>query len=544
MCGALVSPWLSLDGAWQPETTVSEPPYVANISQNNALGVNFQGNAVAVWESNDTPISTESAIVGSFYTRGVGWGPNMLISSLETYAPNRYVYTEQTDPDVDLNSSNYAVAVWSGSYNRDPFFLESIFASRMQPDGTWGAVEVISQLQEENFTRSINPSVQVNEAGTALAVWRESPGDDTWRTVVSFLPFGGTWTAPYFVSVPEVDSDETDPRSALNDRGDAVVAWKRRQAAGVRSIDVATYNAATATWDAPVSLDTTFGDNFTQPVVSIDENGNSIAIWANDETLEVKSSYRPFGGVWEPAVIIASNYRTEEPYIIMDRFGNATAVWNGLEGSVYSASRPFGGVWGVPVAISQGVNDYFESFQIQDPLAVDLAGNAMAVWFGNEGILYSAFKPFGQAWQAPEQVSTSGDNSVANVGLAECGFAIATWEAGVGENPNDPTAEVRAAVHENLFPLIAAGSAQMTQCKLKFATQSRVISNLTWGSLYPGCVAAFNIYCNGTLISTITDGSFGFTVSDCDDSCRFTVTAVNFQGFETAPIPFVMNASL
>jgi|GEM_PF-4328822 len=88
-----------------------------------------------------------------------------------------------------MNSSNYAVAVWEGSYN-DGVFPLPVFASTRPPGGPWGPVVPVSSLLDE-FGNNINPSVYVNEAGTALMTWRVSnnPGRLN-STLVSFLAFG------------------------------------------------------------------------------------------------------------------------------------------------------------------------------------------------------------------------------------------------------------------------------------------------------------------------------------------------------------------
>ena len=436
-----------------------------------------------------------------------------------------------------MNSSNYAVAVWEGSYN-DGVFPLPVFASTRPPGGPWGPVVPVSSLLDE-FGNNINPSVYVNEAGTALMTWRVSnnPGRLN-ATLVSFLAFGGAWKPPFAVSSPTETNNDLDnsPHSALNERGDTVVAWFGGNIV-TDEINVATYDSTTATWRPPVTLDSSpnvQGFPFLNPVSAIDENGNAVVIWKNLN--EIKSSYYLFDDVWEPSVTLSTN-GSSPPYVIMDRAGNATAVWDENGGNILSASRPFGGGWSTPVIIIQGGNDQMENFlQQRDPVAVDLAGNVIAMWGETDSQQkLSAFKPFGQPWQAPELI-TARQSSTYNIGLAECGFAIASWRG----RSDDGIDDIEAAINENVFPLIVRGSATLTHCKQQFATQKRYISLLSWMPVSAECISAYNIYCGGKLVATTTDTSI--TIPGCGRiPCNFTITTINVSGNESDPIPFILN---
>ncbi len=534
-CSALFCTGSGLHAAWQPAETVSQPELYP-VYEGNSLAVNFQGNAIAVWINQGDPVwgPFSTAVVSSFYTRGIGWAPFEYVSSLAP-GPFGKLYGFVTNADVDMNSSNYAVAVWEGSYN-DGVFPLPVFASIRPPGGPWGSVVPVSLLSDE-FGNNINPAVHVNEAGTALMTWRVSnnPGRLN-ATLVSFLPLNGSWSSPFAVSSPTETNRDLDnsPGSALNSRGDAVVAWFGGND-NFDEINVATYDASTASWRPPVTLDSSPNAQsfpFYNPVSAIDENGNAVVIWSNAN--EVKTSYYPFGDVWEPSVTLATNGRSP-PYVVMDPAGNSTALWDDFSGNILSASRPFGGAWSTPVIISQGGNDQMEIFLLQrDPMDVDQSGNVIAMWGENDSQQkFSAFKPFGQPWQAPELI-TARQSSFYNIGLAECGFAVASW---IGSEDGIPVIE--AAVNDSVFPLIVSGSATFTHCKQQFATQKRYISFLSWVPVSADCISAYNIFCNGKLVATTTDTNI--TIPGCGRTpCNFTITTVNVSGTESDPIPFVL----
>jgi len=73
---------------------------------------------------------------------------------------------------------------------------------------------------------------------------------------------------------------DNSPHSALNERGDTVVAWFGGNIV-TDEINVATYDSTTATWRPPVTLDSSpnvQGFPFLNPVSAIDENGNAVVI--------------------------------------------------------------------------------------------------------------------------------------------------------------------------------------------------------------------------------------------------------------------------
>lgn len=137
--------------------------------------VNDQGNAVAIFTSNFVGHSSypgnEAFIQSSFYTRNVGWSPTQVISNTNLNSRVRYLYFGQADPDIALNSSNYAVAVWEvAAYNESPFPAIVVATIRDPNTGIWGPVTTISDQGGVLVVNNIN--VSLNKAGTALAAWQ------------------------------------------------------------------------------------------------------------------------------------------------------------------------------------------------------------------------------------------------------------------------------------------------------------------------------------------------------------------------------------
>ncbi|CRX39005.1 sialidase family protein [Estrella lausannensis] len=538
MCGlaaCLLMPGSSLEAIWLPAETISDPSIDVSALNGPTMGVTPQGNVVAVWVDRTYPPDDrfEDVVMSSFYTPNVGWSAPQVISSLQINTADKQLYSAQDDPDVAINSSNYAVAAWEGEYSEDEFPQVTIAAVR-DSNGTWGPVSVISSLSGDS--RAVNVNVALNEAGTAVAAWRETyeyppDGPTVDRTVISILPFGGSWSPFVVISGDEVAFGDSDnkPCVQINADGDIVVVWRRRFEAGVWGIAAATYDATTSTWSSPVTLDTTVSDLSYNPRVAIDSNGNAIAIYSIGNS--IKSSY--FNGTsWLPPVVVSTDSdETEDPSIVVDPMGNATATWTSNSGQVLSSSLPAGGSWTAPVVISVG-DSFTDPFMSQEALAVDADGNVIAIWENDDtGALISAYKLFGQPWQAPETIFSGNDVIYPSIGLASCGLAVAVWQ----ETPEEGLTQVMAAFNGNILtPTNARGK----KCCDTFAVQKRCLTKLSWDA--SDCIRYFNIWKNGQLLTQVP-GTAAAKFTDplgCKGRNIYTISSVNTFGFESARVPF------
>src|SRR6478735_9861149 len=118
------------------------------------------------------------------------------------------------------------------------------------------------------------------------------------------------------------------------------------------------------------------------------------------------------GAEWLPPVDISeASEHTGSPHVVLDSEGNATAVWdrwNGVDTVVESAYRPAGESWGAPENLSEpelegevvpGAHD------AQSPqIAVDRNNNVTVLWeryAGTKLVLQSVDRPVGGNWTSP-----------------------------------------------------------------------------------------------------------------------------------------------
>jgi hypothetical protein len=133
---------------------------------------------------------------------------------------------------------------------------------------------------------------------------------------------------------------------------------------------------------------------------------------------------------WLPPVDISeTGAHIGGPQVVLDSGGNATAVWdqwNGKETVVESAFRPAGEAWQAPMAIAAG-----NSPQI----AVDGAGDVTVVWESYAGtnrlLIQAAERPAEEGWRKPVvlgevQTMMAPEPSI---GVGQDGDAIVLWHA-------------------------------------------------------------------------------------------------------------------
>ena len=225
------------------------------------------------------------------------------------------------------------------------------------------------------------------------------------------------------------------PSITVDDSGNADAVWVDTR---IGSYDVfhSHYTRADNQWSTniPITPPPPPGglDSAAAPVIA--KGGGSgthdvIAVWADDRegNWDIYSSYKTkLENIWRgerlDTTTVALNTKMNDdagtssqdnPYVTMDRFGNAYAVWRDCRNgnadiyfSYFSYDQNTGdGNWGgnVPVNDDTGVAD-----QNSPVVAVDSSGNAYAIWADfRDGAwaIYFSYRPAGGDWGHNEKVS-------------------------------------------------------------------------------------------------------------------------------------------
>lgn len=172
------------------------------------------------------------------------------------------------------------------------------------------------------------------------------------------------------------------------------------------------------------------------PYVAIDRQGNAMAIWvrhrsASSDEDYVEASTRPPGGDWSPPAVIAHELHSAyTPQVAFDATGGAIAVWIRQPGpsQVVASMRPPGGPFGPPAVISDPRFDSDEA-----SLSVNARGEAAVVWVqltANDAHFRvgGAFRAPGQEFGTPRPFTrTRADATGASVALDDAGRALVAW---------------------------------------------------------------------------------------------------------------------
>lgn len=274
-----------------------------------------------------------------------------------------------------------------------------------------------SQLSTSGVNAS-NPKVAVDANGNAYAVWVEGG-----YVRYSTQPNGGSWSAATTLSLT---NGGATPTLVIDPSGDVTFIW----------VDSTLAYSASITGGSLGSVIPLSNSGASQPHIAVDASGNLVAVWARNGVIE--SSTKTSGGAWLDIgdVEVISSQVAEYPHVAIGD-ENVVVIWHSVVDSTYtvlSASKSISGSWSAPTAISTaGVNSIYPH------IAVDVGGNALAVWFTYDyaGVAYSnvqlqaAYQTSGGSWGTPVEVSETGIVNPAQL-TAHVGFdgnmnGIATW---------------------------------------------------------------------------------------------------------------------
>jgi hypothetical protein len=298
-----------------------------------------------------------------------------------------------------------------------------VSATPVTPAGGWSDGTQVG-LTADFF--SISPqSVQINNAGTAVAGWQETNfwGDSY---VYANIYQGGTWHTATLLGSLGASSISV----ALTPSGDAIAVYCQSffNALGpVRTLlNSRRYNHLTDTWSAAeqISVSTVDGSFASDPGIAVDSNGNAIAIWMEDSETWARR-FDATLGAWETsATHLSTRYQYQSveypPKIVVDGSNIFTAVW--VEADALGAkinatvfARRFNATpntWDTSVrighdpAVLPGTYDG-ASFPWVD---VNTAGNVFVVWQQRTtlpdnttqySIDSSRFDPVAKTWSTP-----------------------------------------------------------------------------------------------------------------------------------------------
>lgn len=338
-------------GAWQAPVDLSAAGQDAERPQ---VAVDAQGNALAIWLSN-------GAVQAAARPAASGvWQAAVDLSSAGA-----------ASPQIALDAQGNALVVWTRADGTNSI-VEA--AARPAATGLW-------QPAASPTVNAVAIQVAFDAEGNAFAVWTGSNGTNS-VVQAAVRPAGsGIWQAPTDLST--IGEDASGAQVVVDARGNALAVWRRSDGAN-HLVQAAARPAASGVWLAPVDLSAS-GLNAESPQLAVDAQGNALAVWDHVEgaTYAVQAAARPAAsGVWQAAVDLSrAGQAVTSPHVAFDVRGTALAVWERYTGShlvvAGAVRRAASGPWEQPKDLSAAGQTALDPY-----LTVDRQGNALVTWDG------------------------------------------------------------------------------------------------------------------------------------------------------------------
>ena len=270
------------------------------------------------------------------------------------------------------------------------------------------------------------PRIATDRANNAIAVWTAQDDAGNLRVQAAFRPDGGDFGPAQTLS--QQGATAFDPQIVFDQHANAFVAWTAFPDSTGSEIQVS-FRPKGGSFGAPVTVSepATAGRESIGARIAVKES--AMVVWTKNEadTSTVQASFRPKDGSFgSTSSVLAGGF---DPDVAVDEQGNALVVAAGEDGRVFSAFKPRTGSFHVAQAISD-VNGSTPR------IAVDAGGDALAVWStDNGGPIQTSFRAAGGSFGAPQAVSEEGGNPFEpQVAFDEQDNALVVWSRFDGGN--------------------------------------------------------------------------------------------------------------
>lgn len=345
---------------------------------NPRVAMDDNGNALITWQQND---GTRDQIYKSEYRSSSWTHPANLADNI---SPD----TAASNPQVAMDNNGNALIVWQ---QPDGAAVSQTFKSEYRT-GSWTHPANSNDNISPDVQAVTSPAVAMDNNGNAVIVWVQNDG--TRNQIFKSEYRTGSWTHPANLADNiSPDSAVVEPQVAMDDSGNAIIAWRQPDAGAIDQIFKSEYRAGS--WTHPANLADNIspdGQNSTTPWVAMSDNGSAVIVWGQwDGTADhiYRSEYR--SGSWtHPANLadkISASGFAYEPQVAMDNTGNALIVWYEYDGTAnYQAfkSEYRNGAWTDPAGGTDNISPDGQDVAWASTAMSD-GGNALIVFNQNDG---------------------------------------------------------------------------------------------------------------------------------------------------------------
>jgi hypothetical protein len=248
-----------------------------DVQRSPDLAVDTSGNTFVVWEDERDGISDENVYAQKLNSAGnVQWGSDVKVNEDNDDET-------QTTPSVDCDSNGNAIIVWSDRKSgTDP----DIYAQKLDTDGAkqWSSSDV--QVNQNTTGNQGSPRVVIDSSNYAIAVWSDTRTGSIDVIAAQKLDTSGAvqWgSSDIMVNQTTISASRISPDLAIDSGDNVVIVWKdERNGASDDDVYVQKMNSSgIALWGSSDVKVNQNSDSDVQefPKVAVDPFGNTIVAW-------------------------------------------------------------------------------------------------------------------------------------------------------------------------------------------------------------------------------------------------------------------------
>lgn len=319
---------------WSTATAIQTTGRQVFSSQYPPAQVKFDasGNAFAYWSKDGDPVGSNTGmsftpVVARYNTANGTWGAEYALPTT-TYRGGAF--------DLAVNASGDAVAIW---FDQLPSGSNHVMSSRYSASSSSWSTPIDLQTKTPGDNVLSIPRVILADNGTAIVMWTELSA-----TYVAAVSSASTWTV-----TPVAGRYDMWNNMIVDKAGNITVVWA---GGSVHQMNAIRYIAASKSWEksaTTIATPTSTADYFSTPSLTVDVNGNVLAVWGYDSGSTSASpsgkvfaaEYSTANNTWGSAVQLDSmssfggtgSFTGLNIKVKFDATGNATAVWHHSDSS-------------------------------------------------------------------------------------------------------------------------------------------------------------------------------------------------------------------
>ena len=322
-----------------------------------------------------------------------------------------------------------------------------IFAQRY--DATGNPLAPAFQVNTYSAGDQSAPAIAIDSAGNFLVTWQSKNQDGDGLGVYGqwYDHTGGVIGSEFRVNTTTA-GDQSAPAVAIDNEGDAIVAWQSDgQDGDGLGVFYTRLDGAGDTAGAEVQVNDAFLGVQQAPTVATAANGNFVIAWeAIDPTGGSDASLDIFAKVYDDSgTAIVGEYRVNSetlrdqvtPQAAMDANGDYVIAWvgSGIPGSGSDVFAQRFNAGGVAQGTQFRVNDTTRSSQVAESVGMDANGNFLIAWQStvqdgfSEGIFAREYDAAGNTLAGEFQVNTVAQDPQAlpTVAMNAAGETVVAW---------------------------------------------------------------------------------------------------------------------